>query len=126
MSLRPGAASRWVVIVGYSALLVILSMMPASAASTSLGVPDWLAHGIAYGIEAAMLAWGLSGVAVVRRPILAGLIGAIAFGMATESLQLFRPDRTAELKDLAANTAGAILAAVSMLVFGTRRMGRSE
>ena len=28
-------------------------MMPASATPTNLRVPDWLAHGIAYGIEAA-------------------------------------------------------------------------
>ena len=77
-----------------------------------LDAPDKLLHFLAY--------FGLSGIATTalahRRAALAIVIGLIALGGALEILQSFT-GRDAEWLDEAANAAGAILGALSGLVF---------
>lgn len=123
---RPGVALRWIVIAAYSIILIILALIPASAAPESVRIPDWAAHGLAYGIQCILVAWGLSGLTGSRRAILGGFIGAVAFGVVTECLQLLRPDRAVEITDLVANTTGALLACCVMGAAACRFSDRPE
>ena len=100
---------RWAANVGYAILLVIMALIPTTSRVTELSVPDWFAHAVAYGIQAALIFWALLPSISRHRALLMGVVGASVFGMVTEGLQLLQPVRSVEFKDLVANTAGALL-----------------
>ena len=100
---------RWAANLGYAILLVIMALIPSTSLVTELSVPDWFAHGVAYGIQAALIFWALLPSIGRHRALLMGVVGASVFGMVTEGLQLLQPGRSVEFNDLVANTVGAIL-----------------
>jgi VanZ family protein len=101
---------RWVANGGYAILLMIMAILPSSTL-TAVGssVPDWLAHGVAYGIQMALVYWAALPSLGHGRSLVVGVVAAGAFGLVTEGLQFLQPARTVELKDLAANAVGALI-----------------
>jgi VanZ family protein len=115
---------RWAANVGYAILLVVMALVPSTSTTVGFSVPDWLAHAMAYGVQMVLVYWASLPLLGHGRSLAVGVVAAGAFGLVTEGLQHFQPGRTVELKDLAANTIGAlmccsIIAAVGW--FGSRR-----
>ena len=107
---RPTIMFRWAANGGYAILLVITAVLPSSTlAAVGSSVPDWLGHGVAYGIQMALVYWAALPSLGHGRSLAVGVIAAGAFGLVTEGLQLLQPARTVELKDLAANAVGALI-----------------
>lgn len=119
LDLRFGLPLRWAVNGGYALLLIIMAVLPSTSRVAELSVPDWLAHSAAYGVQAALLYWASLPSLGQTRALAAGVIGAAAFGVATEGVQLFHPGRDVEFKDVAANCVGALL--VCGVIAGVRR-----
>ncbi len=123
---RPGTTLRWTVNLAYAVILVIMAVVPSTPRIAQLSMPDWCAHAAAYGLQAALLFWACRPSFSRGRAMVLGVVGASAFGMATEALQILQPERSVELKDLVANSAGALLICVVIAVAGrlTGRRGR--
>jgi VanZ family protein len=109
---KPALAWRWLANAVYAAALVVLAVMPPTPATARVGVPDWLAHAVGYGIQGGLLFWAMVPTAGSFRSAVLGIAGATAFGAATEGLQLLQPARSAEAADLVADAVGAILVCV--------------
>jgi len=122
----PPITVRWIVNAIYAALLVALAVVPPSPWPGASSVPDWLAHGVAYGVQAALLFWAVPGTATTRSRTLAALTGAIVFGAVTEALQLLQPARSTELIDVVADAVGAAISLLLILIVTTAavRAGR--
>jgi len=103
----PGLAWRWAINLAYGGVLIVLAVMPSDTVAGAWVPPDWAAHAAAYGMQTALLSWALRPSFGARRAVAAGMAGAVLFGLATESLQLLQPSRSVELRDVAANAAGA-------------------
>jgi VanZ family protein len=78
------------------------------------GVPDWFGHGAGYAILGgfglrAFAGGRLRGVTIAAA--LAAVALCVAYGVSDEVHQLFVPGRSAELADVAADAAGAAVAA---------------
>jgi VanZ family protein len=110
----PPIAVRWIVNAIYAAVLAALAVVPPGPLTIGPSVPDWLAHAVAYGIQAGLLFWAVPATATTRSRARAGLTGAVAFGAATEALQLLQPARSTELVDLVANGLGAAISVVAI------------
>lgn len=96
--------------VMYAIVLLTLGLMP-DVPQLVPGIPDRLAHTAAYAIQSALLfALLLSSTGRGTAAILSA-VGAVVFGGIVETLQLLQPARTVELRDLVANTVGAVTAA---------------
>lgn len=101
---------RWAANAGYAVFLVIMAVLPSSTISAvGSSVPDWFAHGVAYGIQMALIYWAALPSVGHRGSLLVGVVAAAVFGLLTEGLQYFQPARTVEIKDLAANAVGALV-----------------
>jgi len=99
-----------------------MAVLPSTSRVAVLSAPDWFAHATAYGVQAALLYWAALPSLGHRRSLAVGLFGAMAFGAVTETLQLLQPSRFVEVKDLAANTIGALL--VCGVIGGGGQLGR--
>ena len=107
---------RWAANAGYAALLIVVAILPPSVIASRAAVPDWLAHGAAYGIQSALIFWALHPVMRRRSAVVGAVAGAIGFGTATEALQLLQPERAVELSDVVANAVGAGLVGAALAV----------
>jgi len=112
---------RWLANIAYAILLVVMAVLPSTSRVAVVSVPDWFAHATAYGGQAALLYWASLPLLGHRRSLAVGLFGATAFGVVTETLQLAQPRRFVEVKDLAANTIGALL--VCGVIGGAGQLG---
>jgi VanZ family protein len=101
-----------------------MALVPSAALSSVLMIPDWLAHAVAYGIQAGLLFWALKPVLGRAPALVTGGSGAVLFGICTESLQLLQPERTVELRDVIANAIGVMVAASAVGVVDTWISGR--
>jgi hypothetical protein len=98
---RPHLAPRLLACAAYSAVLIILAGIPHLPRLPS-SITDVHAHAVAYGLHALVLYWTTAVLFSPLGSIGTAWLGASAFGGLTELYQLFRPPRTAELKDLVA------------------------
>lgn len=92
----------------YAVVLLSLGALPNIRVE---GVPDHIAHAMAYGVQAGLLYLFLMRM---LRPMTAALLaatGTMFYGGLIEALQLIQPSRTFEILDLAANAVGAVAAA---------------
>lgn len=100
---------RAVVALGYVALLTHASLADPRAAHDPGGA-DWLFHLLSYLLLALLLAWAFG------RPGRGGAVGAAAgailVGVVLELLQTLTPLRGFEVRDLAWNAAGSLLAGI--------------
>ncbi len=100
--------------VGYAWILVHAALAPRLP-ELPVRVSDLLLHGLAYGIQAALLLWTLR---FLLRPAIAATaawLGAGTMGLLTEVLQQSHPPRSAEFKDLVADVLGATVVVLGFL-----------
>lgn len=115
-------ASLWAPPVSWMALLFLLS------SRSSLGpagvMPDWLTHGGAYSILAALLCRALAGgwKALPGAGATAAVLLATLYGISDEYHQSFVPGRDATAADVLKDAGGACLGA---LLFQRSTRGRS-
>lgn len=101
------AQIRWLAAGFVAGVILVVMVIPQSSVSTPavhtpvVGLDKWL-HLIAYATLAFVLGSALQG-----RPGLRAWIGATAYGVALELLQLAIPYRAFSLGDVAANVIGA-------------------
>jgi len=103
------------------ALLLMAGGLVTLPVSSGGGVPDVFLHGVAYGVQAALLYWLFSSKMRPRSAIVAAVCCATLFGAMVETLQLFRPVREVQLKDLFANTVGACVVGIVIDLAGRSR-----
>ena len=100
--------------------LLVAALLGVGATPVAVGLVqapwDKLAHIWAYAVLSLLLAAGFSG----RRPLLATAL-AFAVGVIDETMQAFHPGRHADLADLGADLAGALLAATLLWYLWGRR-----
>lgn len=113
---RPGANGWRVAFAVVLAAVVVGSVLPpGDDPATRIAVPDWLQHGLGYGVLMVTL------VASQAQPRLwwSALV-LVALGLALELVQGWLGYRYAELKDLLANAAGIGLAGAGMAMIARR------
>lgn len=108
---RPRRSVRVVVNLVYAAVLVVLATVPEFPAGVP-SVSDTWAHASAYGLQAVLIYWALVATTSRMWAATGAFVGATAFGIATEALQLLQPARSVDPRDVAANMVGAALACV--------------
>ena len=100
--------------------VLVASLLVGGSTPIAVGLVDapWdkLAHLATSAVLALLLAAGFNG----RRPLLAAGL-AFAVGVIDEAMQAFHPGRHADLTDLSADLAGALLAAALLWVLWGRR-----
>ena len=103
-----------------AAVALVAGLLGFGATPLAVGLfkPPWdlLAHLGTFVVLGLLLGAGFSG----RRPLLASCL-TVAVGAVDETMQLFHPGRHADLADLGADMAGALLAtAILWLLWGRR------
>lgn len=112
----------WTPTVGYLIAIFAVSALPRPA--VTLETPDYLLHGLEYGLLTLLVTrlllsphvpWftpsrARSRAAIWLRACLTALLLAVAYGAADEWHQTFVPGRHGSLHDLAADAVGALLA----------------
>lgn len=119
--LQPSPA-RWALAIGWTLLLCLFLLQPEADPLINLGLPkgdSTLArevffsalHLLAFALTCFVWFWTLRRNLKVRTSLLVAVVIAIVLGIVTESLQTLTLDRHASFIDLAANFAGALIAA---------------
>jgi VanZ family protein len=118
--------SRWAINLGYAILLIVMAVIPPASSEVVASVPDWLVHAAAYGAQAGLLFWAMLPVVGLRRALVSGILGAGLFGAATETLQMLQPARTVEVRDVVANSVGAIVVGLTIAIMARSGSGRNR
>jgi len=123
--------------VGYAAVLLVLGTRPTHPERSSVGFLQTVLHLTAdqaavfraivdlAGNVAVFVPLGLLVVAAWRIPML-GMLSGLVVGGTCELVQLFEPGRVASLVDVLTNTAGGLLGAALVVVWGRRAAPRSQ
>ena len=112
---RAGASPRWRTA---APLALMAAIAVASHAPLPVGLPgpsDKLAHAAVFGLLAALWYWARRGTDGAGRAAATAVALAVLWGAIDEAHQSFVPGRTADLFDLLADAAGAVLAALACL-----------
>ncbi len=96
--------------VVYAMALILLAYIPHIPAPLGVRVPDVVAHGVAYGLQALLLLALLTRLTSPMIGALGAWLGAGAFGGLTELVQFLQPTRAPQVSDLAADCVGAAVA----------------
>jgi len=113
----------WGPAVAQMAVLFLASSIP-NVGELPGGTPDWVPHGAGYAILGVLLLRGFARGrrgGVTGRTVLATVVCAAIYGVTDEWHQSFVPGRSAEVHDLVADTAGAVLAAGLVWLWARRR-----
>ncbi len=102
--------------VVYGMILIVLAVLPRVEGG-GVGISDWILHAAAYGVFGGLLLGSSLGLGAVT-----AVGGAAAFGLATEFLQMLIPYRSFEILDVVADSAGAFLV-VLIVVVGSKVAG---
>ncbi len=99
-----------------AALMAVIFVVSASSSPPRLpaSVSDVTAHAIAYAVLAVAVLRALTGADFSRITgggVLLAVVLTVAYGLTDEIHQSFVPGRTPELRDLAADTVGAVAGA---------------
>ena len=119
-------ALRWGPAVLWAALIFGLSSM-SSLPPPPGGLTDKHAHFVTYGVLAALVVWGLTDRAPARTTWAAAAAAvalAALYGASDEWHQSFVPGREVSALDLAADTAGAAVAAAVLRAWAIIRARR--
>jgi len=117
---------RRAIVAAYSVFLIVAALAPPSTLGGLTSLPDWVAHALAYGVQAGLLFWAMAPTLGRGRALVIGVVGAVGFGVVTEVLQLLQPGRAVELKDLLANTVGAVSVCAAIAIAGCRLQPRDR
>jgi VanZ family protein len=123
---------RWLVVVGYMGVIFLLSAQSKlpELPGQFPGIPnDKLAHLLAYAMMSLLVVWAVTvgqWRSVTWRAVMVAIVISSAYGYSDEWHQRFVPNRSYDLWDWAADTTGAVLAALlawawSILLLGRRR-----
>lgn len=119
---------RWLAVVGYMTAIFFASSQ--SALPTLPGNPsDKLEHFGAYAVLGALLIWAQAAgrwQRVTPQTVLIAILVSSAYGYSDECHQLFVPNRSFDLWDWAADTAGAALAAAVAWAWSILLRGRGR
>jgi len=127
---RRGASTgwwRWAVVAAYLSFIYLLSSQPSLPELP--GAPsDKLEHVAAYGLLSALVVWarvrGDWRTVTVRTVVFAAVFCTL-YGWSDELHQSFVPPRQYDVRDLAADGAGALLAAGALWAWGIIARGRT-
>jgi VanZ family protein len=108
--------ARWPLVVAWMALIFAMSSVPNRVQYASGPPIDKPVHAAQFGVLAFLLAWLAARRASPLRAVTAGVAGSLLFGLTDELHQAFVPGRDPSLGDLAADAAGAGIAAVAAYV----------
>jgi VanZ family protein len=126
VSSSPGVrAAAWSAVGAYLALIYWLSSQPDPLPELTRNVWDKALHAVEYGGLGFLLALALLAIGVApRRALLVATLGASVYGASDEIHQAFVPNRSADVRDWAADTVGAALGVaavgISLRVRGSR------
>jgi VanZ family protein len=111
----------------YAALIFWLSSQPNPLPALSLRISDKLGHLVEYAGLAALVTLGLggAGAGAWTGALWAVVIGS-AYGLTDEIHQAFVPNRSADVVDWVADTAGAALGAALAVAFLRRWKARAS
>jgi len=121
-----GPVIRWAPAVLWAAMIFGLSSM-SSLPAPPAGLTDKHAHFGTYGAFAALLVWGLTDRSPSRTTwgtVAAAVALATLYGASDEWHQSFVPGRDVSALDLAADAAGAAMAAVALRAWAIIRARR--
>ena len=105
------ALSLWLPVAAYMAMLFFLSAQSALPGASL--APDWSEHGIAYAVLALITLRAVTGArwsAIGVGAVAIAWLTATLYGASDEFHQSFVVGRTADVRDLVADSAGAALA----------------
>jgi VanZ family protein len=121
--------STWGSVVGYCALIFVLSSQPDLSLPGAFPSSDKLAHLLEYGV----LGWLWARAMRVNRPglktltvLLSALVFTGTYGLSDEWHQLYVPGRFADLRDVLADAFGGTCGGVSYLLWLQRKDGEEE
>ncbi|MDS0259428.1 VanZ family protein [Haloarcula sp. S1CR25-12] len=126
------SALRELPAVGFAALLLVVSLLPApetggpTPAPLGIALDKWV-HAGSYGVLAFLLSWGRGSRTVAATAVLAAL--AVGYGVGIELLQTLVPSRSLSVADVLANAVGAVLGALAWAAVtapSARAVWRSE
>ena len=115
---------RWLFVLLFAASFLMLAVMPLEAMLrdpaglgrspflrllTDLPMVPQIVHLGTFAGLTFLCAWALEPLASIRACVLAAFVGAFAFGVVVEGIQLFVPDREASLSDVVLNGIGALV-----------------
>lgn len=121
-----GAIARWSTVVVYMAAIAVVSHQPNL--TPPAGTSDWVWHVAEFAVLAALLLRAMTapGWRVGARTAAAAILVSVVYAITDEIHQSFVPGRTASVKDVLADTAGAGLVVAAVLLFGYRRRRGDE
>jgi hypothetical protein len=105
-------ASLWGPVVLQMGLIFAASSIP-NLERLPGGMPDWFGHGVGYALLGALALRAFAGgrlAGVTTRTVAAALLVAVLYAVTDELHQTLVPGRSADLRDIAADAAGAGLA----------------
>jgi len=105
-------ASLWGPVVLQMGVIFAASSVPDLQALPG-GLPDWFGHGAGYALLGALALRAFAGgrrAGVTARAVTAAALLAVLYGVTDELHQTLVPGRAADLRDVAADAAGAGLA----------------
>jgi VanZ family protein len=117
---------RWAPAVLWAALIFVLSSFSGLPAPPG-GLTDKQAHLGTYAVLGALIVWGLTDRSPARTTwtvAVAAVVLASLYGASDEWHQSFVPERHVSALDWAADTAGAVLAAVALRAWAIIRARR--
>ncbi len=135
---RPGAARdrwRWWRFLAVAAYMGVLFFVSAQSTLPELpaalpGIPaDKVEHLVAYGVLSLLMVWAIAAGqwrSVSWPTVVIAIVVSSAYGYSDEYHQLFVPNRSYDLMDWAADTAGAALAAAVAWAWSILFRGRSR
>lgn len=109
--------------LGWMGLIFFLSHQPSLPTPSLFPHQDKLFHAVTYGVLGLLLQGGLPDTP--GRWLLAWLMASL-YGCSDEIHQLFVPGRSADLLDLLADSAGALLGARGAMMFSRTRQWRLQ
>jgi VanZ family protein len=116
--------TRWVLLIGLCLLIFWQSSGPLPVEAPSLPGLDKVVHAVLYALLAFLAARAFATLPALKSPrvlVWAAAGFAILYGLSDEVHQAFVPGRSADIWDLAADAAGAVVGAV---VYRWRHPGR--
>jgi VanZ family protein len=109
-------ALYWLPVILYCLLIFIQSSYPATQSLPSIPHMDKLTHAGAYALLGFLFFRAFQTTKVGKGAVLLVILSALAsslYGVSDEIHQYFVPSRTADILDVAANTAGSVLGAMT-------------
>jgi len=114
----------WLPVIIYCLLIFILSSYPATQSLPSIPHMDKLAHAGAYALLGFLFFRAFQTTKVRNSAVLLVIFSVLSssiYGISDEIHQYFVSSRTADILDIAANTAGSFMGAIAAQIIFNRR-----